>query len=136
MVRGLWLRHWRDDCLRCVLDAIVRRVMYGRSCRVRQRHGIVMCGVCGNARAVEVVDGFTEGEFLVMRISEVCARGRIVGIGLLTMVAIVVVMLDVRVMSGSEPVGIFVCRGMVKVALVMMIPWNSGVLVRVSRSAG
>lgn len=39
-------------------------------------------------------------------------------------------------MSGSVPIRIFVCRSVIKgVALVMMVSWYSGVLVRVSRSA-
>lgn len=136
MVRGLRLRHRRDDRLGCVFDAVVGCVMYGGSGWIRNWHGVVVRGVCGHVVVVEVVDGFTEGEFLVVRIGEVGAGGRIVGVGgLLTMVAIVVVMRE-RVMSGPVTVGIFVRRGVVNVALVMMIPWNSGILVRVSRSAG
>lgn len=67
--------------------------MYGGSGWIGEGIRIVVGCICRNVGAVEIVDGFAEGEFLVVGIGEVGARSWIVGVGLLTVVAVAVVML-------------------------------------------
>lgn len=77
-----------------VFDAVVRSVMYGRGSWVCEGIRIVVGLVGGDIGAVEIVDRFTEGQFLIVGKGEIDARGWIVRVGgLLSMVTIGVVML-------------------------------------------
>lgn len=111
--------------------------MYGRGSWVCEGIRIVVGLVGGDIWAVEIVDRFAEGQFLIVGKGEIDAWGWIVRIGgLLSMVTIGVVMLEC-VMSRSMTIGIVVCRCVIKgVVLVMVVPWYSGILMRISRSAG
>lgn len=68
MVRRFRLSHWWDDRLGCVFDAVMRRVVYGGSGWIGEGIRIVVGCICRNVGAVEIVDGFAEGEFLVVGI--------------------------------------------------------------------